>query len=174
MCAAVFVLLAGPFAVAEEAPARPDRVPSFALPDQFNDEHAVTFPRSKPTVLVLADRRGSEQLDGWLKPLGERHAETVHIDGVADVRGVPGLMRWGVRQIFRRGSKTPILLDWEDTVCGPLAYEGGVANLIVIDRDGAIVHRVHGEATAAALATVNEVLETLLPSEEAGAEPHAE
>jgi len=146
----------------DSAESPPDRAPSFTLRDQFNDEHAIAFPRERPTVLALADRRGSSQLEGWLEPIGERYEGRVHIDGVADVRGVPGPLRWGVRQIFRRGSKTPIMLDWEDTLCTTLAYEKGSANLLVLDHDGRIVHRIHGEVDEDKLAALTAALEELL------------
>ena len=132
----------------------PERVPSFQLRDQFNNEHRVEFPRDRPTVLALADRKGSDQLEGWLEPLGDEFGETVHFDGVADVRGVPSLLRWGVRQIFRRGTKEPVMLDWEDAVCTSLAFEKEVANVLVLDQKGHIVLRVHGEANAEELERV--------------------
>jgi len=159
--AAMAALLVAAIAVAsaEETPARPDRVESFTLRDQFNDEHRVVFPRKQPTVLVLADRRGSQQLEGWLEPLGARYEGRVHIDGVADVRGVPRPLRWGVRQIFRRGSEKPIMLDWEDTLCTALDYEKNEANLLVLDHDGRIIHRAHGEASEDALDTIYNALD---------------
>ena len=165
--AAASFALAAQLVRAGEPESEPGSVPSFVLTDQFNEEHEVAFPRNRPTILAVADRRGSSQLEGWLEPLAERYEEQVHIDGVADVRGVPRPFRWGVRQLFRQGSPAPILLDWEDTVCSALDYEKGAANLLVLAPEGRIVCRAHGEATDEAMAAVKEAVKALLKDEPA-------
>ena len=63
--------------------------PGFDLQDQFGKLHQVAFPKARVSVLTLADRAGSEQLEGWVRPLYERYRDTIDIHGVAKLDGVP-------------------------------------------------------------------------------------
>lgn len=133
----------------EETPPLGWRVPAFALEDQHRDLHAYQFPREEVTVLVLADRKGADLVEDWVRPLYERFENTVHIRGIAKVVGVPRLLRGLVRSAFRRQLGYPILLDWEGDVYA--ALEGGeeTARLYVVDRHGKVTYAEEGQATEA-------------------------
>lgn len=118
--------------------------PAFRLEDQFDTLHDYRFPRQKVSVLLLADRSGSAQLEAWIQPLVDRFAQSIEIHGVAEVSLVPAFAKGWVRSAFRKRLKHPVMLDWTGDVCRTYDYQAGQANLLVIDAMGRIVLRVHG------------------------------
>jgi len=120
-------------------------VAAFELRDQYDALHRIAFPAANVTVLTVADRKGSEQIDGWIAPLKERYAERIAIMGIADMSQVPGLLRSMVKNRFSRRYPHPVMLDWEGLVARGFHYQQDKANLFVIDRDG----RVTGHFTGA-------------------------
>ena len=119
----------------------------FDLQDQYGKQHAFTFPRDHISVLVFADRQGSDQLEKWVRPLYERYVDTLDIRGVAQLRGVPTLMKPLVRALFRQGVSYPVMLDWTGAVSAQYDYEARKANVLILGPDGTILHRVNGEAS---------------------------
>lgn len=123
-----------------------ERASGFELKDQYEQRLTYKFPRSKISVLTFGDRKGSEQIEGWVRPLYERYKDRIDQHGVAVLSAVPSLMRGIVRRIFRKQVKYPVLLDWKGDVSRAYAYQSGKANVLVIDREGQIVMRATGPA----------------------------
>lgn len=119
----------------------------FELKDQFGKPHAFAFPRDRIGVLLLADRGGSDQLENWIRPLHARYGESVSIQGIAKLAGVPGPMKGVLRFLFRQQVRHPVLLDWTGEIYNAFNCRDGVANLVVLDRTGRIEHRAAGPAT---------------------------
>lgn len=119
---------------------------NFELKDQYNNKISYSFPRDKVTVLTFGDRKGAEQIEGWVRPLWDNYEERIYQKGIAVLSSVPRLMRGMVRMIFSSQIEYPVLLDWEGDVSRAYGYEEGVANLYVIDCDGNVVFRTSGPA----------------------------
>ncbi len=137
----------------------------FELHDQFGRLHVVRFPRTRVGVLVLADRRGSEQIEGWIGPIYARYRGAVVIEGVARLQGVPEVLRGWIRAMFRRHVPDhPVLLDWSGEVFDRYGGRPGVANVMVLRPDGAIEHRYDGAATPEALEACFRRIDRLLGS----------
>jgi hypothetical protein len=131
---------------------------SIELKDQYEKSHVISFPRGKLSVLTIADRKGSAQLEAWVQPIREKFGEQIEIHGLADVAGVPGPIRPMVREYFREKVEYPVMLDWDGAVAARYGYVRKAALVLVIDRNGEIRHRVTGAADAAKLARVYEAL----------------
>ncbi len=146
--------------------AAPPRVaaPQFELSDQFGTNHSFRFPRDKITVVTVCGRKGSDEVAPWTTALGQRFGETIFLQGVADVGGVPGFMRGVVRAMFRKQIKYPVLLDWSGAQAAEFQYDRQSVTVYVVDREGVIVHRAGGPATPEALGWVMKAVEDLLPS----------
>lgn len=143
---------------AERAPAR------IELSDQFERAHRVVFPAPKVTVLAIADRRGSEQIDSWIEAVHARYGERIDFRGIADCGGAPRLLHGRIRAGFRDERKQPVMLDWSGEVSAALGYEAGVANLLIVARDGRILHRFAGPADAGRVAAFRRALDAVLDS----------
>jgi hypothetical protein len=128
------------------------------LKDQYEKAHTISFPCEKVSVLTIADRTGSRQLEAWVKPIREKFGERVEIFGLADVTGVPRPIRSMVVQYFKDKLEYPVMLDWDGTTVARFGYERKQALLLVIDQTGAIRHRVTGAADATKLAALFAVL----------------
>lgn len=123
------------------------QVQDFTLKDQYKTEHRQTFPRESVGIFALADRKGSDQLEDWVTPLYNRYEEDVGIFGVANMKGLPKMLRPMLRGLFRKGVDYPVMMDWTGSVCESLNYTSGVADIFVVDTKGIVVHRISGEAS---------------------------
>jgi|NOAtaT_7_FD_contig_101_735573_length_3484_multi_2_in_0_out_0_4 hypothetical protein len=120
------------------------RAVDFELRDQYNQLISYRFPKSKPTILIFGDRKGSEQIEGWVKPIWAQYQDRVDQRGVAVLSAVPSFMRGIIRSMFKSRVKYPVLLDWTGEVAKSYSYQSGQANLILIDQQGQIVLRLTG------------------------------
>lgn len=59
------------------------------------------------------------------------------------------------------------MMDWSGAACVQFGYRRGVANILVIDRDGLIRTRIYGGATQATVASARVALDAALSSADA-------
>jgi hypothetical protein len=124
---------------------------SFELRDQYDNLHTISFPATNVTLMTVADRKGSEQIDGWIAPVKERYGDRIAIEGIADVSTVPRLLRSMVRKQFKKGRAYPVMLDWDGPVARSFNYQKDEANFFVIDRQGHITGCFSGATNDVAL-----------------------
>lgn len=136
--------------------------PAFSLRDQFDTAHDFKFPRTKPAVLAVADKKGSDDIESWAQPLAERFGERIDIPGLADVSAVPRLLRGTVQSRFKKAIAHPVMLDWDGKVAGGFHYTKGQANVYLIAADGRVLHHLVGRASADKLAELGSRIEALL------------
>ena len=147
-------------------------VPDFVLEDQHRDEHDYRFPRERVTVLLLADRKGSDGLEEWVRPLYERYELDIDLRGIAELSEAPRIFRGLIRLGFRQVLEYPVLMDWEGEVCEALNYPGEVPRVVVAAPDGEIALKVDGKPEPERIARVVETVDELLEAEaEEGCEP---
>jgi hypothetical protein len=139
--------------------------PCTQLADQFEQIRSLCFPAKNLTLLTMADRKGSEEVAGWIESLKPLYAGRVDFWGLANVAGVPGFLQPKVRRKFQETRRYPVMLDWSGDVCGQFGCQGSVANLLVIDRSGVILFRICGPATSARLASVRAAIDAALASQ---------
>lgn len=138
----------------------PARLASFALADQFGQTNHVEFPRDRPLLLLVGDRRGSEEVDAWIAPLKQRWGAIADLAGIADVSAAPRFLRGRIQEGIRKQRPRPLLLDFDGKVTTPLRLSPRTANLLVVDRDGRVLARLTGAPDDAKLDAVRAALET--------------
>jgi len=144
-------------------PRMPVHVPSsIDLLDQYEVRHQLSFPSTNITVFTIADRTGSEQVDGWIAAFKGRYAGRIDLRGIADVGGAPGFLRGRIRKKFRELRQYPVMMDWSGQICAQLSYGKNVANILVVGFDGAILGRFSGAADASNIAAACAVLDKAL------------
>jgi hypothetical protein len=126
-------------------------VAAFELRDQYDARHEISFPAPRVMVMTVADRKGSEQIAGWMAPLKERYGGRITIAGIADLSQVPGLLRSMVKNKFKARYTYPVMLDWEGPVARGFHYQKDQANLFVIDPEGRLRGQFTGATNAIAL-----------------------
>lgn len=134
------------------------RINSFELTDQFGNTNRVEFPRSRPLLLLIGDRRGSEEVDAWIDPLKQRWGDLADLAGIADVSAAPRFIRGRILEGIRRQRPRPLMLDFEGKVTAPLQCTAKTANLLVVARDGRLLARLTGKPDATKLAAVGAAL----------------
>ncbi|HOE65378.1 MAG TPA: hypothetical protein PLO62_02530 [Candidatus Hydrogenedentes bacterium] len=150
--------------VSASSPATPAEktVPSFQLEDQYGNAHSIQFPRKKTCVLLLADQKGSRQLEPWIRPLYERYQDRIDILGVAELSAVPPKLRGLGRLLFRKALTYPVMLDWEGKVCKAYDHAPGAANVLVLDAQGHVLLRVNAEVDKSLLDQVYSEIDATL------------
>lgn len=118
---------------------------SFVMPDQFGTNHEISFPQAQPLVLIVADRKGSEQIQSWVAALKAHYHGRLKLVGVADVGGAPGWVHGLIRKKFRQEYAYPILLDWSGKLPSDLRCEKDVANVFLLDSEGDVLATEHGD-----------------------------
>lgn len=126
----------------------------FQLQDQYNKSYSVSFPREKHIVLVFGDRKGSSQIEGWVRPLYDRYKSNIDIFGVAELSAVPGIAKPVVRQIFKSQVKYSVMLDWSGKVSRAYGYQPGKATIVLIQNNGSISMKKIGAATTGGLNSI--------------------
>ena len=128
-----------------------EKLADFELSDQDSKTRAYKFPKTKVTVMTVADHKGSDQLAPWIQRIYDRYEKRIDIDGVADVSMIPKPFQNMFREAFRKKLTRSVLLDWGGSVVKQFAYEKGVANIYVIDRGGRIMNHVSGPVSDEAM-----------------------
>jgi len=142
----------------------PVRLVSFELTDQFGTVHRQVFPRDKPLLLLVGDRKGSEEVDAWIAPLKQQCAGRADLAGIADIAGAPRFLRSRITEALRQKRPKPLMLDFEGTVTAGLHCTARTANLFVIDTNGVVRARLSGAADESHLQAARAALATVLPA----------
>ncbi len=129
-----------------------NRVVSFALKDQFNNEMILKPPFAKPVLVTIADRDGAEELDSWIQPLKQDFSGQIQFFAVADLRSVPAPLRGLVRRGFRKDYALPVALDWRGEAADQVTLRKDHANLLLLDAQGRELLSLSGVATEPKLA----------------------
>ena len=130
------------------------RVSNFGLKNQNDQYTEINFPSDRPVILIFGDRKGSEQIAGWSKPLYDGYGKKAYIFGVASLGGVPSYARGLVRRLIKRQTSYPVLLDWGGKVADSLGYEAGKAFVVVVAKDGSVKARHSGPVNETGLKTI--------------------
>lgn len=147
--------------------------PGFELPDQFGTNHLIQFPQPQPMVLIVADRKGSEQITVWVTALKARYGGRIGVMGVADVGGVPAFLKNTIRNKFRAKYAHPILLDWSGKLPACLHCEKDVANVCLLDSAGRVLATERGECGEISLQRLTQTTDLALDPKSKGTIPPA-
>ena len=143
-----------------------EKAAEFTLKDQFGNELTLKFPRKKIVILAFADRDGAEQLESWIRPIAEKYSiknsNQFDVQGIAELSSVPGIAKGIVRNLIKKKSDRPIMLDWSGNVSKSYHYEKDKANLFLIDRQGNIIAKEVGAADATKLEKLYKEVDRLL------------
>lgn len=138
------------------------RAISFQLEDQTGKKTAISFPRSKPIILAIADQDGSKQMEAWITPLYTRYTESIDIEGIADVAGIPPLVRGIAKGVISALVKQPVMLDWDGVAVRHFGAQKKRTNIIIIDAQGQVHGKISGPASPDSLAAVQAKIDGLL------------
>jgi hypothetical protein len=155
----VFFILIPAFARAEPSLFNA-KAPDFSLLDQYGRQYSLGSFAGQPLVLIASDQEGSKQNRQWVDRIQKKYKERIRIEGVADVRTVPVLMKSVVRSDFKK-NKDSILLDWDGAMFTSYGCVKSVSNVILIDSKGYIRHIHAGGATADAVDRLFRKIDTL-------------
>ncbi len=139
-----------------------ERIGTFQLKDQHGVERRYEFPRTNVTLVVVADHKGSEQLESWIRPIFRRYGGRVAIEGIADVSNVPAGLRGMVQRAFVKKLDYSVMLDWRGDVARQFKPGRNVANVFVLSRHGNIALRTNGGADERKLHQVFGAVDALL------------
>lgn len=144
--ALAFVLLASTLAGLSAAD-RPEAL-SFELEDQFGALYSTADFEGRPVIVIGSDRAGRQESQIWAQTVGRLLETDGELQGraeilrIADLRSVPGFLKGKVTKQLQRSLETPLLLDWGGQVVGFYEFQPETANVVLLNRDGAVVLRI--------------------------------
>ncbi len=137
---------------------------SFHLVDQFGDPKTCDYPKAKITVLVVADRKGCESIDGWIEPIKKQYGTRIDLLGLADLPDVPHFIRGMVVSKFKRKTPHAIGLDWNGEISRALGATKEEPNVFIMDTKGFQLLHFSGVATDQALSNVVQTIALAIPT----------
>jgi len=134
-----------------------DSLLEFRLHDQFGQLHDAAAYRGRTLILVGAGRGGRDAGTAWVEHLravqdsggGADTLQAVPVVAVADLRGVPRLLRRLVRGRFPDDRRRAVLLDWDGALARRFGFDTERCTLLVVGPSG----RAHARTTTMAVDT---------------------
>lgn len=166
-------------ALARVATAGEDPLAGLVLDDTEGRPWALDELRDRPVLLVVADRRASQQASDWGTRLAAQGLALapwsapgrVVCLSIADLRGVPEYARDEARDRVRerqadrgdteRSQCSPMLLDWQGRIGESFSSRRGEALVVVLSSDHQPVHREQGVPTDEALERLRAEIESV-------------
>lgn len=167
------VLALGASAIAAEG----DPLAGLVLEDLNGTSRTLDELAGTPVLVIVADRRASEQASAWGERLAKRVPELVPWRepgkvtwlSVVDAHGVPEYAHDAARDRIRerqgdpvRARRTTTLIDWAGTVAERLGAEHGRALLVLFSPGHVAFERTGGAPTDAAVDHVVEAVPSVL------------
>jgi hypothetical protein len=132
-----------------------DSALAFGLRDQFGRRHDAASYRGRAVVIVGAGRAGRAAGTEWVQLLRGLQADTsrgaaVPVVPVADLRGVPRLLRRIVRGRFPTQPDQAVLLDWDGAVAEQFGFDRERCTILIVGPAG----RAHAQMSTSAVDSV--------------------
>ncbi len=118
----------------------PARLPDFLLADQFGRVLDEESYRGVPLIVVVGDRDGAAGAARWTAALRAEAGEAsgVHVMPVADLCGVPRMLRRMIGRLLPRDPAHWCALDWEGQLGAPIRGAHGPLVAAVYGADGVL------------------------------------
>ena len=120
--------------------APPPRLPDFALADQFGREVDTTTYAGAPLIVVVGNREGATGVALWtaaLRAVIGAEGDT-HVLPVAELGGVPRMLRRMVKRLLPRDPAQWCALDWDGQLGAPIRGADGPLVAAAYGADGAL------------------------------------
>jgi hypothetical protein len=142
-------LVARPRGATPVAPAAgADSAVEFRLRDQFGRVHEAAAYRGRALLLVGAGRGGRVAGTAWVSTFRDLQGDpaaaaavVVPVVAVADLRGVPRLLRRFARGQFPRDPQQVVLLDWDGALARRLAFDADRCTVLLVGPAGQVLAR---------------------------------
>ena len=137
---------------AAQAASGADSVIGFRLSDQFGRVHDAAEYRGRALLLVGAGRGGRASGTAWVETLRRLQEDSggavaLPVVAVADLRGVPRLLRRMVRGRFPDDRRQAVLLDWDGSLARRFGFDAERCTIVLIGPTG----RTHAQTSPEAV-----------------------
>lgn len=131
-----------------------DSLVAFRLNDQFGQAHDAAAYRGRALLVVGAGRGGRAAGTAWVETLralqdSAAGPSALPVVAVADLRGVPRLLRRLVRGRFPDDRRQAVLLDWDGALARRHGFDTERCTILLVGPGG----RPHAQTTTAAVDT---------------------
>jgi len=128
----------------------------FRLIDQFGEEQTQDDVAGQVTILIGGNRKASEHSRDWALAIQSfletrtDQVEEIAVLSVADLRGIPRMLEPAVATQLGKKYERSVLMDWDGQITGEYEFAPRMANVVVIDKEGEVVHQLSGKQPQAA------------------------
>lgn len=137
-------------------------VPAFSLEDQFEKKWSKSDFSDMVALYMVCDKNAHPHAENWIKGLVPKFKDRIHFVPVADVSGVPGILKGYVRGKIKDKAPFSVLLDWNGHLVKALDMKAGYPTFVVCDKNGVVTHRTWGKGSASEQKSLEEKLEAAL------------
>ena len=138
--------------------------PAMTLEDVDGRKRDIPTKSGKWQVWVIGSRDSAKDSAAWGQAVEAGFKNQLDIVSIAEISGIPKLLRSWVRGKVAREHGRFILIDWEGTLRKRLSLEGPFPHLIVWDPHGERCLQAHGAYSSEKWLHLKQKLEELNPS----------
>ena len=140
----------------------------YAMQDQFDQEYTQDSFIGKYIILFGADRKGSQFSDRWGNALRDSLSERAINDSIqfvslANLDGVPALMKGMVKRFFPKEKDSWALMDWDGLFASSYDFAPDQCNILVFDKEKNLL--AHKAVTDFEEVMVSEILKSFVQTE---------
>jgi hypothetical protein len=111
----------------------------FSIKDQFGEEYTQNSFDAAYILVLGADREGSQYTDQWGPTLADSLKKDGRIDSVvfvalANLQGVPGMMKGMIKGFFPKEKENWVLLDWDGEFDQAYGFVENKCNILLFDQ----------------------------------------
>ena len=138
--------------------------PTMTLEDIDGSKRDILTKTGKLQVWVIGSRDSAKDSAAWGQAVEAGFKNQLDIVSIAEISGIPKLLRSWVRGKVAREHGRFILIDWEGTLRKHLSLEESFPHLIVWDAHGERCLQAHGAYSSEKWLHLKQKLEELSPS----------
>ena len=140
---AIYLLISHAFAEEQKS------LISFEISDQFGRIYTENDLHDRIIICLGGDKDGSQYIGQWSEAIRKSISENnnfklIKFIPLSDLRGIPFFVKGFVKSKFPKNENNRILMDWDGLFPNAYQFETGECNILIFDRNGVLVHKIHG------------------------------
>jgi hypothetical protein len=127
-----------------------EKLIDFEVEDQFKQKYTDEDFLGELFLVIGSDKKGRKFNPKWTIAIrdalkGDNRFDNLKIFRVADMRGVPGIIKGLVRSKFPKEKSEWVALDWKGVFARSYSWEKKLSNILMFDSKGTLIYKDKGK-----------------------------